>query len=332
MARRMNTPVTDLFIIVVNWNTAETLVECLRSVKQSTRSLAYNVCVVDNGSTDGSAEAVSKYFPEVFLILNKTNFGFAKANNQGLSIANSRYVMLLNSDTVVPNGALDSMVAFADGFGERLGVLAPKLLGEDGKIQNSIAPFPSLTKSLITRFPFSKHILSRRISDHYLIRSELCNNPCEVDYASGACLLVNKQVIDQVGGLDENYFMYGEEIDWCYSIRKAGWLVIYNPEIKIIHLGNQSGKSKWGNSGFAARKYAERMFYRKFYGGLAAKIFQTTHIIMSTMSFVKHKTLLRFSIPKNQKEIHYSEAEKHLLVIKVLSGLTDLQNIAKRPD
>jgi GT2 family glycosyltransferase len=317
----LNIPVIDIFVVIVNWNTAEILSECLQSIQQSTKSILYKICVVDNGSTDGSVEMVSEHFPEVLLISNKMNRGYAKANNQGISIARGRYVLLLNSDTIIPFGALDQLVAVANKFGERLGVLAPRLKEADGHIQNSIASFPSLTKGLITHLPFSDIVIPKRIIDHYSIQAEKCNCPCEVDYASGACLLVSKEAIDQVGGLDEDYFMYGEDIDLCYSLRQAGWSVIYYPDIEIIHLGNQSGKEKWGSSRLAVQRFSERMFYMKSYGWLAATIFQTILISRSLIYFVKHKLLYKLSSSLNQAENHRQQAEMHLLVILVSLGV-----------
>jgi len=325
----LDVSVTDLFVVIVNWNTAEILKECLNSIRHSTHRITYSICVVDNGSTDGSVKMVSEHFPEVLLISNKINLGFAKANNQGFSIANGRYVLLLNSDTVIPNGALDRLVAFADKFGGRFGVLAPRLKGADGDIQNSIGPFPSFFKSFITRLPFSEYILPKKIVDHYLIRSEKCDYSCEVDYAEGACLFVRKEVIDQVGGLDEDYFMYGEDIDWCHRMHKAGWKIVYLPDIRIIHLVNSSGDKKFGGSRMVAIRLAKLLFYRKSYGSFYAFIYRVIMIIRSFILRYYYKVLIITDLRSNKTIDYRKMSETYNLMLVAFAKNLSIQDLPR---
>ena len=217
----------DLSIIIVNWNTAELLTQCLNSIYHAAPQLYFEIIVVDNGSTDNSMDVVNEYFPDLRVVRNTRNLGFARANNQGLAIGTGRYFMLLNSDTVVPPGEIDKLVHFADQSPE-IGVLGPRLLNMDGTLQESWSSFPSLWSEFV-----GKNFRERRPETNLLFAYD-------VDWISGACMLVRAKTIEEIGMLDEAYFMYSEEADWCYRIKSNGWKVIYLSNAEIIHLGGGS--------------------------------------------------------------------------------------------
>ena len=232
----------DLSIIIVNWNTRDLLRDCLASVVDQTRCSAYEIIVVDNDSSDGSVEMVRGEFPDVVLIVNETNVGFAAANNQGMEIARGRYVLLLNSDTVVLDGAIDKALDFAEAH-PQAGVVGCRVLNEDRSLQNTCFMYPSVLNMALAAsylykvFPRSRFFGRERMT--WWPRDDVR----EVDVVTGCFMLVRRDAIEQVGLFDTNYFVYGEETDWCYRFRAAGWRVLFTAEAEIVHYGGASSKS-----------------------------------------------------------------------------------------
>ena len=219
----------DLSIIIVNWNTKDLLLQCLESAYQNIKKIEMEVIVVDNGSTDGSIAAAEERFPEVKFIQNEMNLGFARANNQAFSLSRGRYLLLLNPDTIVKNGATEELISFMDAHLEA-GVAGPQLLNSDGSKQNSIANFPSLATEL-----FNKSLLRRLFPKKFPGKERDYTEPLEVDSVIGACMIVRQEVIEPVGLLDEDYFLFLEETDWCYRIKRAGWKIYHVPQAEISH-------------------------------------------------------------------------------------------------
>ncbi len=219
---------SEISIIIVNWNTRDVLCDCLRTLYQQAGGIDFEVIVVDNASTDSSAEMVKVRFPNVILIENHENRGFAAANNQGMAIARGRYVLLLNSDTVVPDDTMPKMVAFAYNHPEAA-VVGCRVLNPDGTLQPTCFMFPSLLNMVLSStylyklFPGSKFFGRERMT--WWDR----NDAREVDVVTGCFMLVRREAIEQIGLLDEYFFMYGEETDWCYRFKQAGWKVIFTP-------------------------------------------------------------------------------------------------------
>jgi GT2 family glycosyltransferase len=220
-----------LSIIIVNWNTGDLLRDCLRSLLDDPQP-GYEVIVVDNGSSDGSACMVQREFPGVQLIENAHNDGFARANNLGIHASRGRYVLLLNSDTRIPAGAVPRLIDFMEQHQEA-GACGPRLVRADGTPQShGFGNDPAL--SYLLRRAASQLLLRRPLHDWATSATSM------VDWVSGACLLARRTAIEQAGLLDERFFMYFEDNEWCLRIRKAGWSVYYYPEVEIVHLGGQS--------------------------------------------------------------------------------------------
>jgi hypothetical protein len=219
----------DLSIIIVNWNTKKLLLQCLESVYQTMKRIEMEVFVVDNGSIDGSIAATKKRFPEVKFIQNEMNLGFARANNQALNLAKGRYLLLLNPDTQVKNGAIERLISFMDIHPEAGGAGA-QLLNSDGSRQNSIANFPSLPTELL-----NKSLLRWLFPKAFPGKERNYLEPIEVDSVIGACMIIRRDAIEQVGLLDEDYFLFLEETDWCYRIKGAGWKIYHVPQAEIYH-------------------------------------------------------------------------------------------------
>jgi hypothetical protein len=232
----------DISVIIVNYNTSDMLIECLDSifasvaVEEGKPSLDVEVWVVDNGSTDGSVAAVKKKYPKVNLIENKGNVGFARANNQALIRGAGRYAVLLNSDTIVPKGQLDKLVAFMDD-NPKVGIVGPQLLNEDGSKQNSIANAPTLLTEL-----FNKSLLRRLFPDQFPGKEHDISAPIEVDSVVGACMVVRNKATKKAGIFDDGFFFFFEETDLCMRMRFEGWKVMFHPDVNIYHLQGATAK------------------------------------------------------------------------------------------
>lgn len=232
-------------IIIVNWNTCEILRNCLASIYASTRDLECEVIVIDNASSDSSVDMVKSEYPQVGIIANSENRGFAAANNQGMAIAKGRYVLLLNSDTVVLDNAVARTVSFADNKPD-VAVVGCRVLNQDGTLQSTCFMFPSILNMLLSATYLYKLYPRSRFFGRERMTWWDRNDTREVDVVTGCYMLVRKKAIDQVGVMDERFFMYGEETDWCYRFKQAGWKVIFSPTGEIIHLGGQSSRQIGG--------------------------------------------------------------------------------------
>lgn len=230
-----------LTIIIVNWNTRDILRDCLTSVYAQTQDVSFDMIVIDNASSDGSAEMIRTEFPQVILVENTENRGFAAANNQGMRIAKGQYVLLLNSDTLLLNGPIQKIIAFAD-QNSKAAVVGCRVLNPDRTLQPTCFMFPSLLNLFLAatylykNFPKSRFFGRERMS--WWDRSDIR----EVDVVTGCFMLVRREAIEQVGMMDESFFMYAEETDWCYRFKQAGWTNMFYPNAQIIHLGGQSSK------------------------------------------------------------------------------------------
>jgi GT2 family glycosyltransferase len=250
----------DLSILVVNWNTKEYLLSCLKSIFEKGERILREVIVVDNGSQDGSVSEVKKAFPSVHLIENERNLGFAKAVNQGLQKASGRYVLLLNSDTQVKNETIERLISVMEAHSD-VGIAGAQLLNSDSSRQNSIANFPSLATEL-----FNKSLLKWLFPKTFPGKERDSHEPIEVDSVIGACMMARPDAIHQVGPLDEDYFLFLEETDWCYRMKKAGWKIYHVPQAEVYHF---QGKSAARDKKRARVEYfrSRYHFFKKNRGG-----------------------------------------------------------------
>lgn len=228
----------DLAIIVVSYNTRALTRACLQSafagLEQS--GLRGEVWVVDNASADASADMVRVEFPQAHLIANAENRGFAAANNQAIAQSDARHVMLLNSDAEVRGDALGEMVRVLDAR-PHVGAVGARLVYPDGSFQHSAFRFPGFAQILLDFFPLYHRLLDARINGRYPRRLYDGTEPFPVDHPLGAALMVRAETIRQVGPLDDGFFMYCEEIDWCWRMRKAGWEILCVPTAEVMHHG-----------------------------------------------------------------------------------------------
>ena len=224
----------DISIVIVNWNTKKLLLDCLASVYETVKNISMEVWLVDNASGDGSVEAVKRIYPSVNIIQNRKNLGFAAANNKAFKKMQGRYALLLNTDTILTKGAVEKIYDFMENSPKTC-MACGQLLNQDGSRQNSIANFPNLLSMMcnetLLRVLFPKKFPGKR--KRYTL-------PVEVDSCIGACLMVRKKAMDDVGLLDESYFFFLEETDWAYRMKQAGWKVFFVPSARIFHLQGQS--------------------------------------------------------------------------------------------
>jgi GT2 family glycosyltransferase len=255
-------------IVIVNWNTRDLLRDCLASIDAHAGNVSVETIVIDNHSADDSVQMVRREFPHVRLIVNADNRGFAAANNQGIAIARGRYVLLLNSDTVVLNGAVERSVRFADDHPEAAIVGCRTLRRDREKVQYNCFKFPSLLNLALSLTKLDRVFRRSRFFARQRMTWWDYDTPRVVDCVAGCFMLVRRDALEQVGGMDERYFMYSEETDWCWRFHRAGWKVMYTPDGTIVHFG-QGSASQVANEMRVHQRRSFLMFMEKKSGKTA---------------------------------------------------------------
>lgn len=231
----------DVSIIIVAWNVREMLRNCLKSVYEQTRGISFEVIYVDNASKDGSVEIVTREFPDVKIIKNAENRGFIKANNQGIKVAQGRYVLLLNSDTIVLDNTIAKLVKFAD-VHPQAAVVGCRVLNLDRSLRNTCFMYPSLLNMFLAATYLYKVFPKSKFFGREYMTWWNYDDVREVETICGCFSLVRNEAIKQVGLMDEIYFVYGDDPDWCYRFSKYGWKIMFTPDGEIIHYGGQNTK------------------------------------------------------------------------------------------
>lgn len=270
-------------IIILNWNTRDLLAQCLDSIERHKGEFQLEILVVDNASNDGSQAMLKEKYPQIRLIINSQNVGFAKGNNQAMQVAQGDYFLLWNSDTFAIPGAMQSLLYLAEKE-PKAGIVGAQLRNADNSFQASYSPFPNQWREFLILTG-----LGRTFLDHAYpsLGPEEEKGPQIVDYVEGACLLVRRQAFQEVGGFDEAYFMYAEEVDWCYRMAKHGWQVWYQPQAKVIHLGGASSAGRRTHR--EADLYRSRIrFFRKHYGGHSAQFLKIQIYTLTALKTVIH--------------------------------------------
>jgi len=278
-----------LSIIIVNYNAKKLLQKCLRSVYTETKHVPFEVWVVDNNSTDTSGTMVRQNFPRVNLIENKENAGFAKANNQAIARCSGDYILLLNPDTLILQNAIEKTLDFMDG-NPTVGICGCKVLNEDGTLQLACRrsiPTPGVAFFRLTGL--SKLFLNSKIAAKYNLTYLDPDSPHQVDVISGAFLMIRRKVVDVIGLLDERFFMYGEEMDWCLRAKKTGWTVMYYPSAEIIHYKGECSRFNHRKASFEFYR-SMYLFHKKHF---AENYNPFTNIIIYTGIFLKALTSWR---------------------------------------
>ncbi len=262
----------DVSVIVVSWNTKELLRACLRSVFERTRGVSFEVWVVDNASTDGSAEMVAAAFPSVKLIRNGTNRGFGAGCNQAIAASAARYVLILNSDTELIEDTPRTLATFMDARGD-VGALGCTLVSPDGSLQPScyrkLSPWQgfAFASGFYLLIPYG---LLSRLRPRGVLRRVLDfpDHDCEMepDWFSGACMMLRREALEETGPFDEAFHLFCEETDLFHRMRKRGWRVVYTPRTRVVHHGEQSWHTAMRSASLEYYRSVSR-FYRKHFGG-----------------------------------------------------------------
>jgi len=234
----------QLSIIIVTHNAKDFLRNCLKSVFEKIKNLSFEVLVVDNASSDGTFEMLKNEFPQVKVIFSKENLGFAKANNLAIKEAKGKYIFLLNPDTILLDENFEKLIDFAQKNPD-VGAIGPKVLNSDLTIQHQCKRgFPTPWNIFCYLSGLAKIFPKSKIFAGYLLTYLDTEKIQGVDSLSGCAMVVKREVIEKVGMMDEDYYLYGDDLDWCYRIKSAGWKVVYFPETKIIHYGGKGGTGK----------------------------------------------------------------------------------------
>ena len=280
----------DVSLSIVNWNTRDLTSALIDSIYNTVKKLSVEILVVDNASTDGSVEHIVRYYPKVIVIKNVNNVGYGRAHNQALRISKGRYKMILNSDVLLLDNALENMVAFLD-ENKDAGAVGPICLNRDGSVGYSYGNFPRPGSLILERWLGS-------LAQEFIKAPPLEGKPeenmdgkMEVDYIKGACMLVRKEVCDEVGLFDEDFFAYFEESDWCFRMQKRGFKRYLTSNAKIVHIADAS----FGKVPEKARRYFEngiKTYLEKHYGKILTSIFVGANAWGNFRHKMK-KTLLR---------------------------------------
>jgi N-acetylglucosaminyl-diphospho-decaprenol L-rhamnosyltransferase len=268
-------------VILVSYNTAKMSIESLNSLFASVGDFELEVFVIDNASKDDSVALISKQYPNVTLIENKENVGFGRANNQALSLIKGDYVLLLNTDAFVKTDTLQKSIAYMQ-TNTRCGVLGARLIGQNGDLQPSCRYFPTPFNLFAERVGLSKLFPKIKLVDDVNFNADLTQS---CDWVPGCYYMVRRSVIDDVGLFDPLYFLYSEEVDHCFAVKKAGWDVVYLADIEVVHIGGESAKSV-GKISMVSRQVpqlqieSELLYFRKNHGVLGV----LTHILLSNLT------------------------------------------------
>lgn len=295
----------DLSIIIVNWNTRDLLKESLEAIYSTVYGFRFEVFVVDNASTDGSQNMVNQEFSQVELIRNVKNLGFARANNQAINESCGQYILLLNSDAFLGEGTVTQMVDLMNAD-PKVGVTGARLFYLDGRPQLSYGPIPTLMTEFISLVGLDKSIRKKHLerpNPYFVITG----------WVDGACMMVRRSTLNEIGLLDEDFFMFSEEIDLCHRAFMAGWKVIHVPTTRVIHI-------KGGSTGIIAKRilmlYRSKLqFFAKHYGSL------DEHKLLRVMRFV---TWMKVFVYKFIRIVSLGKIHKDVLWLSVAMGLKNI--------
>ena len=303
----------DLSIVIVSWNTAALLEQCLASVYASPPPVAFEVIVVDNVSTDGSVELVRRQFPQVRLLVNEHNVGFARANNQAIEASAGQYVLLLNPDTEVKPGALELLWRFMESRPE-VGAAGAMLLNPDQTLQPSCYQLPNLPREFWRMF----HLDALWPYGVYRMAGWDSKVSREVEVLQGAALLLRRTALNQVGPLDPDYFIYTEEVDLCYRLQQAGWSLYYVPQAQVVHYGGQSTQQVAAEM-FVQLYQSKLLFFRKHHGWLAAQGYKLILLLASVFRLLL--TPLAWLEQPSQRQQHLTLSNHYWRLVKALPAL-----------
>jgi len=299
----------DLSVVIVNWNTRSLLEKCLESVLAQAEEISMEVFVVDNASTDGSPEMVCSRFPRVRLLVNETNQGFAKANNRALRLSRGRVIALINPDTVLMDGCLKNMLAFMDAHPE-VGAAGGKILNEDGSVDffRSAKKFPTPLTKFFVDLGLDRLFPCARCFGRYSLAGWDREDVREVDVLSGAFMFVRRETIEEAGMLDEDYFILGEDMDWCRRIKEKGWKILFNPDAAVLHYGGKS-IDRVKMTRLRNALFSNLLYFQKHHGSWPALEFR---LLLSVTNLLRAAGWIIRLVSGENRKVSWNNAVSHL--------------------
>ena len=271
-------------VAVVTWNTAELSAEALRRLLDTDQGCVLRLLVRDNGSTDGTADVLRELVPEAELDAGSENLGFAAGVNTLLARSTAPWVLLLNSDAWPEPGAIGALLDAARAR-PRAAAIAPRLLRPDGSLEHSTFPFPSLR--IATLMAFWRRRLSHERAEELMLEDDWAHDRArQVDWAVGAALLLRSEALAEIGGFDESFFMYVEDLEWCWRASRKGWDIWFEPSAIVRHVGNASGAQRYGERRTRTYMTNTYRFYRREHGALAALAYRGLNLAGSSLRYV----------------------------------------------
>ncbi|OGO26632.1 MAG: hypothetical protein A2W33_06850 [Chloroflexi bacterium RBG_16_52_11] len=299
----------SLSVIIVSWNTRNLLENCLDSILTNPPASPFEIWVVDNASTDESPRMVRERYPQVRLVENPENVGFARANNEAIQRCVGKYVLMLNPDTLAESRELETLVDFLDKH-PKAGAAGAKVLMPDGSLQISSHPRPTLSRELWRMF----HLDTLLPYAEYPLTKWETNQAQEVDALMGACLMLRKEVLDQVGYLDEDFFIYSEEVDLCHRIQRAGWHLYWVPQAQVVHFGGQSTQQV-PKEMFLNLYQSKIKYFRKQYGSLTAQIYVMILMIAALSRIILAPFVFFEQSSRRRKHLALVDCYWHLILL-----------------
>ena len=276
-------PIVD--VGVVTWNTRDLATTSLRRLLDSDQGCEIRLLVRDNGSTDGTPEAVARLVPEALLDHDDRNLGFSAGMNSLLRRSTAPWFLMLNPDAWPEPGAIGALVAAARAH-PRAAAVAPRIVRPDGSVEYSAPPFPSLKIALVSALGLTRWLSARRSAAWLLPPGWGHDRLREIDWAVGAALLVPRQAMDAVGPLDESFFMYAEDLEWCWRARQGGWTIWFEPSAVVCHVGNASGEQAYGARRERAHIHNSYRFYRRHHGPTGTLLYRGLNLLGALRVFL----------------------------------------------
>jgi GT2 family glycosyltransferase len=293
----------DISIVIVNWNTRDLVLDCLRSVKDQVRDYKTQIIVVDNSSSDNSVEAIRKEFSSVMVMVNEENLGFAKANNLGLRECMGRYIFLINSDVVLRDKCISLLYEYIEQH-PKIGVLGPRILNADFTLQESCKEFPTVWNTLCRALALDSAFPRFRLFSSQLMKYWSHDDIRSVDILSGCFWMVRRKALLSVGPLDERFFMYAEDKDWCKRFWTAGWSVVYYPRAEAIHLAAASS-SRDPVRFYLEMNRANLRYWRKHYGWFQQFAIRAIMLLHATLRILGASVIWLLRPPRRQSALSH---------------------------
>lgn len=307
---------STISFVIVTWNAKEYVSECLQSLRDNCQMPA-EIIVVDNASQDGTPEWVREQFPECHLVETGANLGFAKGNNVGIVLATGKYLFLVNSDVKIPPGCVERLLEFMEA-NPGVGLAGPQMQGADGCIRRSTMRFPTLWNSLCRAFALDSAFPRSRIFAGFLMGDFDHRRSQDVEVLNGWFWVVRREALDQVGLLDERFFMYGEDIDWSYRFRQAGWRNVFCAESAAVHYGGASSALAPARF-YVEKQCANLQFWKKHHGQFAAFAYLCTMLLQELLRTVGYTAA--YLSRKSIREQTAAKIRRSLLCVACLAKL-----------